>query len=46
VNVIRVHVKNGRIVVDEPTELPDGAELKLWIVEGDELGDGDHDIPR
>jgi hypothetical protein len=37
VSAIKAHVKNGRIVVDEPTELPDGTEVKLWVVEGDDL---------
>jgi hypothetical protein len=39
VSAVKAHVKNGRLVVDEPTSLPEGAEVKLWIVEGDDLGD-------
>jgi hypothetical protein len=27
--VLRAHVRNGRIVVDEPTDLPEGTELAL-----------------
>jgi hypothetical protein len=35
---IRAHVTNGRIVVDEPTLLPDGTTLDLVVDdEGDEL---------
>ncbi len=34
---LKAHVKDGRIVVDEPTDLPDGAEVELRIVGGDEL---------
>ena len=38
----KAHVRNGRIVVDEPTDLPDGTELYLLpIQEGDELDDGE-----
>ena len=36
----KAHVRNGRIVVDEPTDLPDGTELYLLPIEdGDELDD-------
>jgi hypothetical protein len=35
----KAHVKNGRIVVDEPTDLPDGTEVYLSLIEGDELDD-------
>lgn len=36
----KAHVENGRIVVDEPTDLPDGTELYLLpLREGDELDD-------
>lgn len=37
---IRAHVENGRIVVDEPTDLPDGTEMYLLpIQDADELND-------
>jgi len=36
----KAHVRNGRIVVDKPTDLPDGTELYLLpIKDGDELGE-------
>jgi hypothetical protein len=36
--VFKAHVRNGRIVVDQPTDLPDGTELYLLpIQDGDEL---------
>jgi hypothetical protein len=36
----KAHVENGRIVVDDPTDLPDGTELYvLPLGEGDELDD-------
>ena len=38
-NALKAHVKNGRIVVDEPTDLPEGAEVELVIVGSDELDD-------
>jgi hypothetical protein len=28
-SAIRAHVENGRIIVDDPTDLPDGTVLKL-----------------
>ena len=33
---LRAQVKNGRLVLDEPTELPDGAEVEV-VVLGDDL---------
>jgi hypothetical protein len=35
----KIHVENGRIKLDEPTSLPDGAEVELVILSGDELDD-------
>jgi hypothetical protein len=35
--VIRTTVRNGRIVVDEPTSLPDGHEVELRVVNDNEL---------
>jgi hypothetical protein len=37
--VIRATVRNGRIVVDEPTTLPDGHEIELCVVDGDSMTD-------
>lgn len=31
VNALKAHVRNGRIIVDEPVDLPDGAELHLYL---------------
>jgi hypothetical protein len=37
---LKAHVRNGRIVVDEPTDLPEGEVLYLERVDpGDELDD-------
>ncbi len=33
--VIKTTVRNGRIVVDEPTSLPDGREVELCVVNDD-----------
>lgn len=33
---LKVQVKNGRVVVDEPTDLPDGAEVDVVVID-DEL---------
>lgn len=32
----KIHVKNGRLVLDEPTDLPDGAEVEVLVID-DEL---------
>lgn len=31
VTALRAHVVNGRIVVDEPVDLPDGAEVCVYL---------------
>ena len=33
---LKVQVKNGRLVVDEPSDLPDGAEVEVVVID-DEL---------
>lgn len=39
---IRGHVQGGRLLVDEPVDLPDGSEVVLAVVdEGDDLDDED-----
>lgn len=39
---LKAFVKNGRLVVDEPTELPEGTELLLAVVDdGEPLDDTD-----
>ena len=35
--VVRGKVKNGRLVVDEPTDLPEGAEVFLFDLDDDGL---------
>ncbi len=40
--IVRAHVRKGRLVLDEPTDLPDGAEVALEVVDDvldAELGD-------
>ena len=32
---VRARVKNGRLVVDEPTDLPEGTEVELAAVDAD-----------
>jgi hypothetical protein len=34
---LKVQVKNGRVVLDEPTDLPDGAEVEVIVLD-DDLG--------
>ncbi|MBN1607544.1 MAG: hypothetical protein JW940_12985 [Polyangiaceae bacterium] len=38
-HALKTRVENGRIKLDQPTNLPDGAEVELVIVGGDELDD-------
>lgn len=39
---LRARVRNGRLVLDEPTNLPEGAEVNLSIVDGeDEMDDAE-----
>lgn len=41
-SAIRARVQNGRLIVDTPTELPEGTVLDLVVDdEGDELDDED-----
>jgi hypothetical protein len=28
---LKAHVRNGRIVVDEPVDLPDGSEIRVYL---------------
>ena len=37
-NALKAHVENGRIIVDDPTDLPDGTELYVVAVD-EELED-------
>ena len=34
---LKAHVKAGRLILDEPTELPEGTEVELTLVEDDDL---------
>lgn len=36
---LKAHVRGGRLVFDEPTNLPEGAEVRVALVDGDELDD-------
>ena len=36
---LKAHVENGHIVVDEPTDLPEGTVLSIVVVEEDSLDD-------
>jgi hypothetical protein len=37
----KAYVRNGRIVLDEPTDLPEGEEIELVPIAGDDLDDED-----
>jgi hypothetical protein len=34
---LKAHVRGGRVVLDEPTELPDGTEVEFTVVEDDDF---------
>lgn len=36
---LKTHVKNGRVVLDEPVDLPDGTPVVLLVEEQDSLDD-------
>jgi hypothetical protein len=36
VHARKIQVRNGRLVLDEPTDLPDGAEVEILVID-DEL---------
>jgi hypothetical protein len=41
-NALRAHVENGRIVVDDPTDLPEGTVLQVVpLTDTDELDDAE-----
>jgi hypothetical protein len=41
---LKAHVRGGRLVLDEPTELPEGSEVELVLVDdGDALDDDDRE---
>jgi hypothetical protein len=36
---LKAHVQNGHFVIDQPTDLPEGTEVQLLLVEEDTLDD-------
>jgi hypothetical protein len=38
-SALKARVENGRYVIDEPAALPEGAEVQLQVITGDELDD-------
>jgi hypothetical protein len=34
---LKARVRNGRLVLDEPTDLPDGIEVELVFADGEQL---------
>jgi hypothetical protein len=41
-NAVRAHIENGRVVLDEPMDLPDGTVVHLVPQnDGDDLDDGE-----
>jgi hypothetical protein len=38
---VKAHVRNGRLQLDEPTELPEGSEVELVALGDDDLDDED-----
>ncbi len=40
-HALKAHVKNGRLVLDEPTDLPEGREVELVVLDDEELAPGE-----
>ena len=40
-HALKARVENSRYVIDEPAELPEGAEVLLQVITGDDLDDED-----
>ncbi len=40
-HALKARVENGRLVIDEPTDLPEGKVVALVLVEDDGLSDDD-----
>jgi len=38
VTALKAHIVNGRIVVDEPVDLPDGAEVHVYLYDASAEG--------
>lgn len=38
---LKAHVRNGRFVIDEPTDLPEGTEVELQLLKVDSLAEMD-----
>lgn len=36
---LRARVRNGRLVLDEPTDLPEGEEVELVLTDADDMDD-------
>ncbi len=34
---LKAHVRGGRLVLDDPTDLPEGAEVELTVIEDDDF---------
>ena len=38
---LRARVRNGRLVLDEPTDLPEGEEVELVLADADDMDDNE-----
>ena len=38
---MKARVRNGRLVLDEPTDLPEGTEVRLTVADDEEMDDGE-----
>lgn len=34
---MKAHVKAGRLLLDEPTDLPEGVEVEVYVLDGEEF---------
>ena len=42
-HALKARVENGRLKLDEPTDLPDGKEVAILVVEDDGLSNADRE---
>ncbi len=38
-HIRKIHVKNGRLALDEATDLPDGAEVEVLVIDDELTGE-------
>jgi predicted DNA-binding antitoxin AbrB/MazE fold protein len=39
--VLKAHIKGGQLVVDEPVDLPEGSEVRVALLDDDEMDEAE-----